>query len=75
MSTIVRIPHAASQAVAEEFGRDLYARRLDPSDDDGCFRFLADLYPDRLREIIANIDRSIYEAGQLYIAAEMAKAS
>ncbi len=66
-----RPPHAASETVAEEFGRDLYAARLDPSDPDGCFKYLADLYPDRLKEILANENRAVYELGQMYIEADM----
>jgi hypothetical protein len=69
--TYNRPPPAASEAVAEEFGRDLYAARVDPSDPDDCFCFLADLYPERLKEVLANADRAAYEAGQLYIEAEL----
>lgn len=68
-----RPPHAASEDVAEEFGRDLYAARVDPSDPDDCFRYLADLYPNRLREVLANADRAAYECGQLFIAAEISR--
>lgn len=67
-------PAAANEDVAEEFGRDLYAAHLDPSDPDDCFRYLADLYPDRLKEVLANSDRAAFEAGQLYIEAEMRRA-
>lgn len=66
-------PHAASVDVAEEFGRDLYAAHVDPSDPDDCFCFLADLYPDRLKDVLANADRAAYECGQLYIEAEMTR--
>jgi hypothetical protein len=69
-----RPPFAPSEAIAEEFGRDLYAARMDPSDPDDCFRFLADLYPERLKDVLANADRATYEAGQLYIEAEMRRA-
>ncbi len=68
-----RPPAAASQKMAEEFGRDIYAARLDPSDPDDCFCFLADLYPDRLKDVLANADRAAYEAGQLYIEAEISR--
>ena len=66
-----RPPHATSQQVAEEFGRDLYVARIDPSDPDDCFCFLADLYPERLKEVLANADRAAYECGQLYIEAQL----
>jgi hypothetical protein len=66
-------PAAASIDLAEEFARDLYAARLDPSDPDDCFCYLADLYPNRLKEVLANSDRAAYECGQLYIEAEMAR--
>ena len=66
-------PHAANVDLAESFARDLYAERLDPSDPDECFCFLADLYPNRLKEVLANSDRAAYECGQLYIEAEMAR--
>lgn len=68
-----RPPFAPTEAIAEEFGRDLFAAKIDPSDPDDCFAFLADLYPDRLKQILAHFDRSMYEAGQLYIAADMAR--
>ncbi|WLA80360.1 hypothetical protein QIH87_50075 (plasmid) [Bradyrhizobium elkanii] len=68
-----RPPHATNQDVADEFGRDLYAAHIDPSDPDDCFRYLADLYPNRLKDVLANADRAAYEAGQLYIAAEMSR--
>lgn len=68
-----RPPFAASEAVAEEFARDLYAERVDPSDPDDCFRFLADLYPNRLKEVLANAERATYDLGQLYIAAEISR--
>lgn len=66
-------PFAPNVDLAEEFARDLYAERLDPSDPDECFKFLADLYPNRLKEVLANSNRAAYEAGQLYIEAEMAR--
>jgi hypothetical protein len=69
-----RPPFAPCQDIADEFGRDLYAAHIDPSDPDDCFRFLADLYPERLKDVLAHADRAAYEAGQLYIAAEMARA-
>lgn len=64
-------PEAASEKIAEELAKDLYAARLDPSDPDDCFRYLADLYPDRLKEVLANADRAAYECGQIYIEAEL----
>lgn len=64
-------PHAIHVDTAEEFGRDLYHSRVDPSDPEDCFAFLADLYPNRLVEVLGNLDRAQYEAGQLYIEAEM----
>jgi len=70
-----RPPFAPTEAIAEEFGRDLYAARVDPSDHEDCFCFLADLYPDRLKQILAHLDRAIYESGQLYIEAEKQRAS
>lgn len=68
-----RPPFAPSEAVAEEFGRDLYAARIDPSDPDDCFEFLADLYPDRLKQILAHLALATYNAGQMYIEAEMTR--
>jgi hypothetical protein len=77
MSAPVRIfsrpPFAPSQDIAEDYGRDLYVGRVDPSDPEDCFSFLADIYPDRLLQILAHIDLAIYYAGQMYIEAEMAK--
>lgn len=64
-------PAAASEKMAEEFAKDLYAARLDPSDPEDCFVYLADLYPNRLKEVLANADRAAYECGQLYIDAEL----
>jgi hypothetical protein len=66
-------PYAANEKIAEDFAKDLYSERLDPSDPDECFKFLADLYPNRLKEVLANADRAAYECGQLYIEAEMAR--
>jgi hypothetical protein len=66
-----RPPFAPNIEIAEAFGRDLFAARIDPSDPDDCFRFLADLYPDRLRDVIAHSERAEYEAGQLYIEADV----
>lgn len=69
-----RPPQAMSQATAEEFGRDLFSGRVDPSDEDACFEFLADLYPDRLvRDVLPNLQAAIYESGQLYIEAELTR--
>lgn len=62
-----------SRDVAEEFGRDLWSGRVDPSDPDACFEFLADLYPNRIRDVVANHQAAMYEAGQLYIEAEIMK--
>lgn len=66
---------APSVEIAEEFGRELYGARLDPSDDEACFNFLYDQHPGRWREIMANVDGAIYAAGQLYIEAEMARSA
>jgi hypothetical protein len=66
-------PHAASIDTAEDFARDLYSGGCDPSDPDECFKFLADLYPNRLKDVLANADRAAYECGQLYIEAEMSR--
>lgn len=66
-------PHAANEKLAEEFGKDLFAARIDPSDDEECFRYLADLYPNRLKEVLSNYVRGIYEAGQFYIESEMSR--
>jgi hypothetical protein len=60
--------------VAEEFGREIYGARLDPSDPEACFVFLYAQHPDRWREVMANMDDALYAAGQHYIAAEMARA-
>lgn len=68
-----RPPFAANQDIADEFGRDLFAARIDPSDPDDCFKFLADLYPERLRDVLANAERATYECGQLWIAAQISR--
>lgn len=60
-------PACASVQVAEEFGRDLWAAKIDPSDDEECCNYLVELYPHRLMEIVPNLDRAIYEAGQIGI--------
>ncbi len=60
-------PACASLKIAEEFAFDLYAAKVDNSDDEECCEYLMDLYPDRIREIIPNLDRAIYEAGQIAI--------
>jgi len=60
-------PACANVKVAEEFGRDLWVAKCDPSDDEECCEFLMDLYPDRLRDVVPNLDRAIYEAGQIAI--------
>jgi len=73
LRTYNRPPAAASETIAEEFARDLYAASIDPSDPDDCFCFLADLYPERLKEVLANADRAAYECGQLYIEAELTR--
>ncbi|WP_375414526.1 hypothetical protein [uncultured Bradyrhizobium sp.] len=74
IAPLVRLPEK-SQALAEEFGLEIYGARLDPSDPENCFNFLRDLFPERWREVMANIDGAIYAAGQHYIAAEMSRAS
>jgi hypothetical protein len=61
----------ASASAADEFGLDLYANRIDPSDPEACFNFLFDLYPERWREVLANWEGASYLAGQMYIDAEM----
>lgn len=74
ITPLVRTPEK-SDAVAEEFGRELYAARLDPSDPEACFNFVYSQFPGRWREVMANNEGAIYAAGQLYFAAEMARAS
>lgn len=73
MSQPVRLfnlpPACANIRMAEEFARDLWVAKVDNSDDEECCEFLMDLYPDRLRDVIANLDRAIYEAGQIAIEA------
>lgn len=60
-------PACANVRIAEEFGRDLWVAKIDNSDDEECRDFLMDLYPDRLRDVIGNLDRAIWEAGQIAI--------
>lgn len=69
MSNVVRMTRqpAPSMAVAEEFGLELFTSRIDPSDPEECQEHLFDLYPNRLREIIANRESAMDIAGQLYI--------
>ena len=74
VTQLVRTPEK-SDAGAEEFGREIYGARLDPSDPEACFNFLYQQFGERWREVMANLDGAIYHAGQLYIAAEMARAS
>lgn len=69
----IQAPHAPSPAIAQEFARDLFVSHMDPSDPDACFRFLADLYPNRLREVLANANRAAWDAGQMYIDADIAR--
>jgi hypothetical protein len=73
MPQMVRLP-APSDECAEEFGRDIYGARLDPSDPEACFNHLHEMHPERWRELMANLDGAIYAAGQLYINAEMVRA-
>lgn len=77
MTAAARIYNAApacvSEKIAEEFARDLYAERVDPSDPEDAFCFLCDLYPNRIRDILGNEKRALFELGQLYIEAEMAR--
>lgn len=73
MAAILQLP-VASDAAAQEFGYDLYIGRQDSCDPESCFVFLQELYPERWREIIANLDGAVYFAGQLYIDAEMRRA-
>jgi hypothetical protein len=70
---MIRAPYAPSPAIAEEFARDLFAAHMDPSDPDACFKFLADLYPHRLREVLSHANRAEWEAGQMYIDADIAR--
>ncbi len=60
-----------SEIVAREFAHDLYAARKDSSDPEACFDFLFDLYPERWREVLSNLEEATYFAGQLYIDAEI----
>lgn len=60
-------PACVSTKIAEEFGRDLWIAKVDPCDEEECCEFLMDLYPDRIRDVIPNLDRAIYEAGQIAI--------
>jgi hypothetical protein len=73
MSNLFRLP-IASEDVAFEFGKEIYGARLDPSDPEICFNFLYTQFPERWREVMANMDGAIYAAGQMYIDAEMRRA-
>lgn len=70
VTNLVRLP-VKSDDVAEEFGREIYGAGLDPSDPEACFNFLYVQFPDRWREVMANLEGSTYAAGQMYIDAEM----
>lgn len=58
---------APSPAIALEFGRDLHHGRQDPSDPEACQEYLFELYPHRLREIIANREGAMDVAGQMIL--------
>lgn len=58
---------APSPVIAAEFGRDLYSDRKDSSDPEVCQEHLFDLYPHRLREIVANLEGAMDAAGQMYL--------
>jgi len=63
-----RIP-APSSALATEFGADLHQARKDPSDPEECQVFLLDLYPHRVRDVLANLSGAMDLAGQMYLDA------
>jgi hypothetical protein len=63
---VLRLP-TPSKECAEEFGRDLWFRRIDPSDPEACEVELLDLYPHRRREVLANKDGAMDFAAQLYL--------
>jgi hypothetical protein len=69
MSNVIQMTRqpAPSEAVATEFGHAIFFARKDPSDPDTCERYLLDRYPDRWREILANRERAMDIAGQLYL--------
>lgn len=58
---------APSPEVAREFGRDLHHGRQDPSDPEACQEYLFDLYPHRLREIVANREGAMDVACQMIL--------
>lgn len=62
---------AENADVSYEFGRELYAARIDPSDPEACLIFLYAQFPSRWREVMVNLEGAIDYAGQEYIHAEM----
>ena len=69
MSNVVQMPRqpAPSPAIAAEFGSDLFFGRQDPCDPEVCQEYLFDLYPHRLREIVANREAAMDVLAQLYL--------
>lgn len=63
-----------SAEIAREFGLELFAARMDPSDDQDCLNFLVNHFGHRLKDVCANHQEAIAHCGQLYIDADADRA-
>jgi hypothetical protein len=68
------IANLPSPVIAREFGLELYAGRIDPSDPEDCIAYLMRHFGERWREIIPNLRGAQDFAGQMYIDAQCKRA-